>query len=81
MVTDYDCWHPHHDSVTIEQIVAVLHQNAANAALVVKAAVAAMPAERACGCVSAAQFAVLTQRDLIPAATKEKVSLLWGKYL
>ena len=80
-VTDYDCWHPHHDSVTIEQIVAVLHQNAANAALVVKAAVAAMPAERACGCVSAAQFAVLTQRDLIPAATKEKVSLLWGKYL
>src|ERR1039458_9047528 len=42
MVTDYDCWHPHHDSVTVEQIVSVLHQNAENAGRVVKAAVAAM---------------------------------------
>ena len=81
MVTDYDCWHPHHDSVTIEQIVAVLHKNADNAAKVVKAAVAAMPTERTCGCASAAQFAILTQKDLIPAETKEKVKLLFGKYL
>ena len=43
MVTDYDCWHPHHDSVTVEQIVAVLVKNAENAAKVVKATVAAMP--------------------------------------
>jgi 5'-methylthioadenosine phosphorylase len=41
MVTDYDCWHPHHDSVTVEQIVSVLVKNAENAAKVVKAAVAA----------------------------------------
>ncbi|MDE3200198.1 MAG: S-methyl-5'-thioadenosine phosphorylase [Acidobacteriota bacterium] len=81
MVTDYDCWHPNHDSVTIEQIVAVLHKNADNAAKVVKAAVAAVPAERTCGCVNAAQFAVLTQKDLIPEATREKVKLLFGKYL
>src|ERR1700739_3423085 len=68
MVTDYDCWREGHDSVTIEEIVAVLHKNADNAARVVKAAVAAMPRERACACASAAQFAVLTQKDAIPAA-------------
>ena len=43
MVTDYDCWHPHHDSVTVDQIVAVLLKNAENAARVVRETVAAMP--------------------------------------
>ena len=81
MITDYDCWHPHHDSVTIDQIVAVLHKNADNACKVVKAAVAAIPAVRSCGCATAAQFAVLTQKDLIPAETRAKVDLLFGKYL
>ena len=50
MVTDYDCWHPHHDSVTVDQIVAVLVKNAENAAKVVRETVAAMPAERTCKC-------------------------------
>jgi len=59
----------------------VLHQNAENAARVVKAAIAAMPAERTCACASAAKYAVLTQPDTIPEATKEKVGLLFGKYL
>jgi 5'-methylthioadenosine phosphorylase len=81
MVTDYDCWRQGHDSVTIEEILRVLHQNAENAARVVKAAVAVMPAARTCPCASAARFAVLTQPDAIPAATKEKVGLLFGKYL
>jgi 5'-methylthioadenosine phosphorylase len=80
MVTDYDCWREGHDSVTVEQIVAVLHQNAANACKVVKAAVAKMPTERTCACATAAQYAILTQKDAIPAATKEKLSLLFGKY-
>jgi 5'-methylthioadenosine phosphorylase len=81
MVTDYDCWHPEHDAVTVDQIVAVLHQNAANAAKVVRAAVAALPTgERKCGCATAAKYAILTQRDQIPAAIKEKLRLLYGKY-
>src|ERR671922_97018 len=50
MVTDYDCWHPHHDSVTVDQIVAVLVKNAENATRVVRETVAAMPAERTCKC-------------------------------
>jgi 5'-methylthioadenosine phosphorylase len=81
MVTDYDCWREGHDAVTIEEVVAVMHQNAANAAKVVKAAIAAMPIERTCGCATAAQFAIITQKDKIPAVTKEKLSLLFGKYL
>jgi 5'-methylthioadenosine phosphorylase len=85
MVTDYDCWREGHDSVTIEEIIAVLHKNAENAARVVKVAVAAMPAStpeaRTCACASAAKFAILTQKDLIPAQTRAKVDLLFGKYL
>jgi 5'-methylthioadenosine phosphorylase len=82
MVTDYDCWREGHDAVTIEEIVRVLHQNAENAAKVVKAAVAAMPSSlaRNCPCASAAKYAVLTKPDAIPAAAKEKLKLLFGKY-
>jgi 5'-methylthioadenosine phosphorylase len=81
MVTDYDCWHPHHDSVTVDQIVAVLHQNSENAAKVVRATVAALPAERNCACASAAKYAILTQPGAIPAEARERLKLLFGKYL
>jgi len=81
MVTDYDCWHPGHDEVTVEQIVAVLNQNASNACRVIKSAVAAMPKDRKCGCASALQYAILTAPDAIPAATRDKLDLLIGKYL
>src|SRR5258708_14325428 len=50
MVTDYDCWHPHHDSVTVDQIVAVLLKNAENATKVVRETIAAMPRDRSCKC-------------------------------
>jgi 5'-methylthioadenosine phosphorylase len=81
MVTDYDCWHPHHDSVTVDQIVAVLVKNAENAAKVVKATLAGLPKTRSCKCGSALAHAILTERDKIPAATKEKLKLIVEKYL
>ncbi len=81
MVTDYDCWHQSHDAVTVDQIVAVLSQNAAHAAKVVRAAVAAMPRERTCACATALQFAILTHAESVPQATREKLKLLIGKYL
>jgi 5'-methylthioadenosine phosphorylase len=81
MVTDYDCWHPHHDSVTVDQIVAVLLKNAENACNVVREAVAAMPKERTCKCGSALAHAILTDRSKIPQATKERLKLILGKYL
>jgi len=81
MVTDYDCWHPHHDSVTVDQIVAVLVKNAENACNVVREAVAVMPKERACNCGSALAHAILTNRDKIPPMTLEKLKLILGKYV
>jgi 5'-methylthioadenosine phosphorylase len=81
MVTDYDCWHPHHDSVTVEQVIAVLHKNAENAAAVVRQTVAAMPSERSCKCGAALAHAILTDPKKIPAVTKKKLKLILGKYV
>jgi 5'-methylthioadenosine phosphorylase len=81
MATDYDCWHPHHDSVTVDQIIAVLTKNAENACNVVREAVAAMPKERNCKCGSALAHAIITDRAKIPSATKDKLKLILGKYL
>jgi 5'-methylthioadenosine phosphorylase len=81
MVTDYDCWHPEHAAVTVDDIIANLTQNAANAARLVKAAVAAMPEMRTCKCGSALAHALITDRKAIPDATRKKLELLVGKYL
>jgi 5'-methylthioadenosine phosphorylase len=81
MVTDYDCWHPHHDSVTVDQIVAVLLKNAENACNVVRETVAAMPKDRSCKCGSALAHAILTDRSKIPAATRNKLKIILNKYL
>ena len=81
MVTDYDCWHPSHDAVTVDQIVAVLHKNAENAAKVVRQSVASMPAQRSCKCGSVLAHAILTDRSKIPADARQKLSLLLDKYL
>ncbi len=81
MVTDYDCWHPHHDSVTVDQIVAVLMKNAENACNVVRESVAAMPQGRGCKCGSALAHAILTDPKKIPAATRQKLKLILDKYM
>jgi 5'-methylthioadenosine phosphorylase len=81
MVTDYDCWHPAHDDVTVDQIVAVLLKNAENAASVVREAVAAMPAERTCKCGSALATAIITAKEAVPEATRRKLDLIIGKYM
>ncbi len=81
MVTDYDCWHPHHDSVSVDQIVAVLLKNAENACKVVRETVAALPKSRSCKCASALAHAILTERNQIPAATRQKLKLILDKYL
>ena len=81
MVTDYDCWHPSHDSVTVEQVIAVLNQNAHNAVEVVRRAVMALPKARSCKCGSALQYALMTDPKMIPAATRQALRLLLDKYL
>jgi 5'-methylthioadenosine phosphorylase len=80
MVTDYDCWHPAHDAVTVTDIIANLNQNAENACKVVAAAVAAMPTERTCKCGSSLAHAIITDRKLVPGDTRKKLDLIIGKY-
>jgi len=80
MVTDYDCWHPDHDAVTVSEIIAHLVKNAENAAKVVASAVAAMPPNRECKCGSALAHAILTDKAKAPAATLKKLELIVGKY-
>jgi 5'-methylthioadenosine phosphorylase len=81
MVTDYDCWHPEHDAVTVNQIIANLVKNAENAARVVTRAVEIMPAGRACKCGSALAHAIITDRKTVPEETRKKLELLVAKYL
>ena len=81
MITDYDCWHPEHESVTVSQIIATLNQNATNAQNVVREAVKTMPAERKCKCGSALAHSLITDFKLVPAKTKKNLAAIIGKYL
>ncbi|NEP00974.1 MAG: S-methyl-5'-thioadenosine phosphorylase [Symploca sp. SIO2E9] len=82
LVTDYDCWHPDHDSVTVEMIIANLQRNAVNAQKVITETVKRLsknpPQSEAH---SALKYAVLTPSDQMPAATKKKLELLLKKYV
>jgi 5'-methylthioadenosine phosphorylase len=81
MITDYDCWHPDHESVTGAQIIATLNQNAEKAQRVVREAVKSMPATHECKCASALAHAIITDPKVIPSATKKRLSAIIGKYL
>jgi len=81
MITDYDCWHPEHESVTASTIIATLNQNAVNAQNVLREAVKTMPTERKCKCGSALQHALITNFKIVPAKTKKNLAAIIGRYL
>ena len=81
LVTDYDCWHPSHDAVTVDQVIAVLNQNSENAQRLIRETVRLLDEKRPCKCGSALQSAILTDRSKVPSATKEKLKLLIQKYI
>ena len=81
MITDYDCWHPDHESVTGAQIMATLNQNAENAQRVIRLAVKSMPAARSCKCGSALAHALITDLKLVPPSTKKNLAAILAKYL
>jgi 5'-methylthioadenosine phosphorylase len=81
LVTDYDCWHPDHDSVTVADIVRNLHRNSENAQKIIKAAVKRLPVERTCKCGTALQYAILTDLKKAPAETRARLEILLRKYL
>ena len=80
MITDYDCWHPEHESVTLAQIIATLNQNATSAQNVLREAIKAMPAERKCKCGAALAHALITDLKIVPAKTKKDLAAIIGKY-
>ena len=81
LVTDYDCWHPEHDQVTVEMIVANLMQNAKVAQQVIATAVGMLPFDRTCECANALKYAIITRPEAVPADTRKKLSPIVGRYL
>jgi 5'-methylthioadenosine phosphorylase len=81
MITDYDCWHPQHDSVTVSQIISTLTQNATNAQNVVREAVKTLSVNRACKCGSALKHAIITDPKVVPTKTKKNLGAILAKYL
>ena len=81
LVTDYDCWHPEHDQVTVEMIVSNLHRNAETAQRLIAEAVARMPEARTCPCASALATAIITDPAAIPEETKRDLAPIIGKYV
>src|SRR5262245_6378191 len=82
LVTDYDCWHPDHDALTVEMIIEYLNKNSANAQVIIRDAVRRMAAApRDCKCGTALRHAILTQSAAIPSETKKKLAAIIGKYV
>ena len=80
-VTDYDCWHPSHDSVTLEMILDYLNKNVANAKRILKCAIVEVGKLKTCSAADALKFAIITNPKMIPAKKKKELELLIGKYI
>jgi 5'-methylthioadenosine phosphorylase len=81
MVTDYDCWHPNHDAVTLDEIIQNLNRNTSNVQRVLREVVRELPEDRSCKCGSALAHAIITDRAAISAATKKRLAPIIGKYI
>jgi 5'-methylthioadenosine phosphorylase len=81
LVTDYDCWHPDHDSVTVDMIVQTLNKNAETAQRAIAEAITKLPAARSCECGSALKYALITQPEAVPAQVRKDLAPIIGKYL
>jgi len=80
-ITDYDCWHPEHASVTLEMVMSNLQKNVENAKKIISIVIKELKPERACPCQSALKFAIVTDRKLIPPQVKKDLSIIIGKYI
>jgi 5'-methylthioadenosine phosphorylase len=81
LVTDYDCWHPDHDSVTVDMIVENLVANANTAKQVIAEAVSRLPYERTCECARALEHAIITRPEHVPAQIKRDLAPIIGRYV
>jgi 5'-methylthioadenosine phosphorylase len=80
LVTDYDCWHPEHDKVTVDMVIATLTANAKTARQVIANAVERLPIDRSCECATALATALITRPEAVPEATRRELAPIIGKY-
>ncbi|MCM8795610.1 MAG: S-methyl-5'-thioadenosine phosphorylase [Candidatus Omnitrophica bacterium] len=80
-VTDYDCWHPSHASVSIDMVIGNLQKNIKNAQRILIEAIKNIKPERTCACKDALKYAIITDKKLIPPKVKEDLEIIIGKYL
>ena len=80
LVTDYDCWHPAHDAVTVAEVIANLRKNSENAQKIIRAAVQQLPAARTCRCKDALRNAIMTDLKKVPEETMKKLDVILARY-
>ena len=80
-VTDYDCWHPQHESVTLDMVMQNLSKNTDNAKKLLLEVIKNIAQERACACKDALAHAIVTDKRLIPKKVKKDLGIIIGKYV
>ena len=80
-VTDYDCWHSQHEVVTVDMVVNNLRKNVGNAKKILSLLIKNLPAERNCICKDALEYAIITDKKLIPDKIKKDLKIIIGKYV
>ena len=81
LATDYDCWHDSEEDVSIESILAIIRQNVEHSKRIIREVAGRLPGREECGCSETLRYAIITDRKKIPAATRNRLALLLGKYL
>lgn len=80
LATDYDCWHESHDDVSVDAVLAIIKKNVTMAKAIIRNAVTRIGTERACPCASALQYAIITDKSVIPDEARQRLDLIIGKY-
>lgn len=81
LATDYDCWHEGHEDVSVEAVIALIRENVSMAKTIIREAVTGLSGDRNCACARALEYAIMTDRSLIPAETRERLRVVMGNYL
>lgn len=80
-VTDFDCWHPLHETISIDMVLKNLNKNIENAKRILMLTIKKLSPVRVCSCKDALSYAIVTDRKLILPKTKKDLRLIIGKYV
>jgi 5'-methylthioadenosine phosphorylase len=80
-ITDYDCWHPQHESVTLEMIISNLAKNVENSKKIISLIVKNISCQRHCSCQDSLKYEIVTDKKMIPTKVKKDLKIIIGKYI